>query len=120
MKLYHEAVGCEGLESVQVAQNCVRWQATLKTVITVRLHSKRGISLAPCRICEFINFLIRFLPHKISVDYDTVRPLTAVTGTLPVLFAEFNAFLIVTEWWNLNKEFDSPRFISLLSITKTK
>jgi len=82
MKSYHEAVGCEGLDSVHAAQNCVRWQAILKTVINVRLHRKRGISLAPCRVCEFINFLIRFLPHKISVDYDTVRPLTTVTGTL--------------------------------------
>jgi hypothetical protein len=24
MKLYHEALGCEGLDSVHAAQNCVR------------------------------------------------------------------------------------------------
>jgi hypothetical protein len=44
MNLYHEAVGCEGLGSVPAAQNCVRWQAILKTVTTVRSHRKRGIS----------------------------------------------------------------------------
>ena len=68
----------------------------------------------------YTNFLIRFLPHKISIDYDTARPLSTVTGIFPLLFAEFNTFLIVTECWNLNKEFDSPRFISLLSMMKIK
>ena len=120
MNLYHEAVGCEDLDSVHAAQNCVRWQAILKTVITMRLHRKRGISWAPCRVCIFINFLLRFLLYKISIDYDTVRHITTVTGTLTVLFAEFNAFLAVTECWNLNKEFDSPRFIILLSIVKIR
>ena len=120
MNLYHEAVGCEVLDSVHAAQNCVRWQAILKTVITVRSHRKRGISCAPCRVCIFMNFVIRFLPHKISIVCDTVSPLTSVTGTLPVLFAEFNALLIVTECWNLNNEFDSPHFIGVLSTTKVK
>jgi len=78
----------------------------------VTSHRKRGL---------FINFSIWFLPHKICIDCDTVRPLTSLTGILPVLFAEFYAILTVTECRNLNKEFHSPRFfITLVSITKIK
>ena len=52
--------------------------------------------------------------------YDTVRPLTTVTGTLPVLSAEFNAFLIVTECWNLNKELIQPVLLACFPSRRQK
>jgi len=43
MNLYHEAVGCEGLDSVHAAQNCVRWQAIFKNCNYRDVTPKAGI-----------------------------------------------------------------------------